>query len=135
LSPSADPIGAQEAQGTAGQGGDAKEAEWLHPVWGGEFVEDKESVGPAGQGDDGGSAGPAPTLAEQADQRHPIVGWCEDHDVDIRQARIYLRKSFPVWFTDLRDWHDLAQLDADRVPRALAYLSAQFDQPAKEGDG
>jgi hypothetical protein len=69
-----------------------------------------------------------------ADPRHPVVAWCEDHDVDIRQARIYLRKSFPVWFTDLRDWRDLAELDAERVPRALAYLSAQFDQP-KDGEG
>jgi hypothetical protein len=39
-----------------------------------------------------------------------------------------------VWFTDLRDWRDLAELDAERVPRALAYLSAQFDQP-KDGEG
>jgi hypothetical protein len=104
-------------------------------------------VGPAGQEGDGGSAGPAPsfeevriaegeTLAdhEAGDTRHPVVAWCEDHDVDIRQARIYLRKSFPIWFTDLRDWRDLAQLDAERVPRALAYLSAQFDQP-KDGEG
>jgi hypothetical protein len=71
-------------------------------------------------------------VPEGTDQRHPVVAWCEDHDVDIRQARIYLRKSFPVWFTDLRDWRDLAELDAERVPRALAYLSAQFDQPKDE---
>jgi hypothetical protein len=102
LSPSADPIDAHEAQGTAGQGGDAK-------------------VGPAGQGEDGGSAGPA----------DDVVGWCEAHGVDIRLARVHLAKAHRDEFGDLRDWRDLAELDADRVPRALAYLSAQFDQPAK----
>jgi phage recombination protein Bet len=158
MSPSADPIDAHEAWGTAGQGGDATSTSESSIGASGGAPEEPvvlpgasgspigsgvdPNAGPAGQGEDGGSADPAPrdlqppimVVPEGTDPRHPVVAWCEDHDVNIRQARIYLRKSFPVWFTDLRDWRDLAELDADRVPRALAYLSAQFDQPAEGGD-
>jgi hypothetical protein len=105
LSPPADPIDAHEAQGTAGQGGDA-------------------NAGPADYLLDGGSAGPA----------YPVEEWAirQDPPVDLRVAKVALRKQFKTDFGWLKDWRDLAELPEPQASNAITALEAIYLDP-REG--
>jgi hypothetical protein len=131
LSPSADPIDAHEAQGTAGQGGDANipssEYEgWDYPGSDGEGVEPtgQESVGPAGQEGDGGPAGPA-YLPPGA-----ITAWGKKHNLLPSRILKYLREEHAEDFGDLRSTSDLAAFGGMTAERAIAYLKAAVEAKA-----
>jgi len=73
----------------------------------------------AREGDGETGAGPTPPTGPS-----PVLAWCEMYEVDIRHARIYLRKTFGEWFGDLKDRKDLQELRGERADRAIAYLDA-----------
>jgi hypothetical protein len=104
LSPSADPIDAHEAQGTAGQGGDA-------------------NTGPAGQEGDGGPAGPV----------YPVEEWAirQDPPVDLRVAKVALRKEFKKDFGWLTGWRQLAELPEPQASDAITALEAIYLDPGE----
>jgi hypothetical protein len=114
LSPSADPIDAHEAQGTAGQGGDANAG----PA---------ESDPPRANGvptvDTGDSAGPA----------YPVEEWAinQDPPVDLRQAKVALRKQFREDFGWLKDWKDLQELQGEQAANAIKALEAIYLDPGE----
>lgn len=71
--------------------------------------------------DTGDPAGPT--------SERPIVQWFLNHpDVEKREARIHLRKTYPDEFDDIRTVGQMLGLEQARVPTALRYLSAQYDR-------
>jgi hypothetical protein len=76
----------------------------------------------AGEGadDTGGTAvDPSP-----ANDSSPVQTWCEANGVDIRLARIHLKRAHASDFADMKDRADLAELRGERADRAIAYLDA-----------
>jgi hypothetical protein len=56
----------------------------------------------------------------------PVGAWCEQHDIDIRIARTFLRRSHAREFPNLRDRKDLEELRGEEADKALRYLEAQY---------
>jgi phage recombination protein Bet len=105
LSPPADPIDAHEAQGTAGQGGDAN----AEPAWEEVRLREDES------------------LADHEDEEiRPVFYWCQRNNVDMGLAATYLRRSHKKDFDDVKDRADLAELQGPRANLALDLLHQQF---------
>jgi hypothetical protein len=82
------------------------------------------NMGPAGQGEDGGSAGPA----------YPVEEWAinQDPPVDLRVAKVALRKQFKEDFGWLKDWRDLQELQGEQAVNAIKALEAIYLDP-REG--
>ena len=93
-------------------------------------VEEGEAIDPDGNDDGSGSGGepnggtatdPAPVDPDPS----PVMAWCDKHNVEIRLARVYLRKTYPDEFKELlRDWKDLQELRGSKADKAVAYLDA-----------
>jgi hypothetical protein len=104
-------------------------------------------VGPAGQEGDGGSAGPAPSFEEvrlgegetladhQADPVYPVEEWAinQDPPVDLRVAKVAIRKEFKKDFGWLQDWRQLAELPEPQASDAITALEAIYLDPGEKG--
>jgi hypothetical protein len=103
-------------------------------------------VGPAGQEGDGGPAGPAPSFEEiriaegetladhQAGPVYPVEEWAIRHDppVDLRVAKVALRKQFKEDFGWLKDWRDLQELQGEQATNAITALEAIYLDPGEK---
>jgi hypothetical protein len=77
---------------------------------------DNEQVGPApALGGQPATSGPTPS---------PVGEWCDANNVQIRLAKVHLRKVHSDEFGDLKDWRDLEELRGERAQMAINYLDA-----------
>jgi hypothetical protein len=76
------------------------------------------------------TTGPTPPPRDPS----PVLAWCQFVGVDIRIARVHLRKAHRSDFGDLADRKDLEELRGERAERAIAYLDA-WHQAGQESGG
>jgi hypothetical protein len=75
------------------------------------------------EGGNGGSAGPA----------YPVEEWAlrQDPPVDLRVAKVALRKQFKTDFGWLKDWKDLQELQGEQAVNAITALEAIYLDPGE----
>jgi hypothetical protein len=73
------------------------------------------------EGGNGGSAGPA----------HPVEEWAirQDPPVDLRVAKVAIRKEFKKDFGWLNNWQQLAALQGEQASDAIKALEAIYLDP------
>ena len=70
---------------------------------------------------------------ETADPTPSLVQlWCDEHDINIRLARVVLRKAHDE-FADLLDWKDLQELEGERAAQAVRYLDVWLHTATEGG--
>jgi hypothetical protein len=85
----------------------------------------------------GGSAGPAPRdlqppiMVVPEGTAHPVEEWAirQDPPVDLRVAKVAIRKEFKKDFGWLQDWKDLAELQGEQAVNAIKALEAIYLEP------
>jgi hypothetical protein len=73
------------------------------------------------------SAGPTPNPSL-------IQAWCDENKVDIRIARVAIRRRHKTAYKDIQDWKDFRELKGERETKAIRDLDEWFKDEIKGGE-